>query len=114
MLTGSAWSDLIFGGDGDDFVNGGAGADKFFHVGVEGHGSDRIHEYDASEGDRHIHGGGEGPATADDFLIQTANTAGTGDIAIDEVFVTHVPSGNLLWALGGREYTDVNQPPDRQ
>ncbi|MEY8841158.1 hypothetical protein AB9K41_19190, partial [Cribrihabitans sp. XS_ASV171] len=45
------------------------------------------------------YGGGVGPATADDFLVQVAETEGAGAAGVSEVFITHVPSGNLLWAL---------------
>ncbi len=106
VLTGGAWSDAIFGGDGDDFINGGfgfdrlnggAGADRFFHFGVKGHGSDWIQDYDATEGDLLVYGGGASAAT--DFLAQRANTANAGDAGTDEIFVTYIPSGNILWAL---------------
>ncbi|APZ54164.1 hypothetical protein [Salipiger abyssi] len=105
VLTGQAWSDALFGGDGDDFLNGGfgfdrlnggAGADRFFHLGAAGHGSDWVQDYSAAEGDLLLYGG---VATADDFLIQRANTPGAGDAGIEEIFVTHVPSGQILWAL---------------
>ncbi|MFC3614142.1 calcium-binding protein [Lutimaribacter marinistellae] len=106
VITGEALSDLIFGGAGDDFINGGFGfdrlnggdgADRFFHLGIANHGSDWIQDYDAAEGDLLNYGGGS--ATKNDFLVQRAVTANAGDPAIAEVFVTHVPSGNLLWAL---------------
>ncbi|WP_076703420.1 calcium-binding protein [Salipiger abyssi] len=116
QLTGQAWSDLILGGDGDDFinggfgfdrVNGGAGADQFYHLGVLGHGSDWIQDYNAAEGDRLVYGGGV--ATADDFLIQRASTGGAGDAAVQEIFITHIPSGNLLWALvDGDAQSEIN------
>ncbi|MGR3377337.1 hypothetical protein [Salipiger abyssi] len=105
-LTGQAWSDAIFGGDGDDFinggfghdrVNGGAGADRFFHLGADGHGSDWIQDYSAAEGDRLVYGGGA--AVADDFLVQRATTPGAGAAGVQEIFITHIPSGDLLWAL---------------
>lgn len=108
VLTGSALSDEIFGNDGFDFINGGFGSDRlnggadgdrFFHLGVAGHGSDWIQDYNAAEGDVLFYGGGVGAATASDCLVQRANTANAGSAAIDEVFITHIPSGNLLWAL---------------
>ncbi|MDO6523862.1 calcium-binding protein [Shimia thalassica] len=107
-LSGGVTADEIHGNDGNDFinggfgfdrVNGGDGADKFFHVGVAGHGSDWIQDYDAAEGDILFYGGGLGVATADDFMIQRANTANAGDAGVDEIFVTHIPSDNILWAL---------------
>ncbi|SPF78208.1 calcium-binding protein [Pseudoprimorskyibacter insulae] len=106
VLTGSAWSDQIFGGNGNDFinggfgfdrVNGGLGADKFYHTNAAGHGSDWIQDYNAAEGDVLFFGGGA--ATKADFLVQRATTANAGDAGVQEVFITHLPSGNLLWAL---------------
>ncbi|MFC3615728.1 M10 family metallopeptidase C-terminal domain-containing protein [Lutimaribacter marinistellae] len=108
VLTGQAWSDLIFGGAGGDFVNGGfgydrvnggEGGDRFYHLGVADHGSDWIQDYDAAQGDVLVYGGGVGAATADDFLVQTAETANAGVAGVQEAFITHIPSGNLLWAL---------------
>ncbi|SPF78207.1 calcium-binding protein [Pseudoprimorskyibacter insulae] len=105
QLTGQALSDLIFGGTGDDFINGGfgfdrlnggTGADKFFHQGAAGHGSDWIQDYNAAEGDVLFYGGA---ATKDDFLVQTASTTGAGSAEVDEVFITHINTGVLLWAL---------------
>ena len=106
VMTGSAWGDLLYGGDGNDFINGGfghdringgAGADKFYHLGIHDHGSDWIQDYNAADGDVLLWGGGA--ATAADFLVQTAETARAGVAGVQEVFVTHIPSGNLLWAL---------------
>lgn len=117
VLTGSAFSDQIFGGNGFDFINGGfgsdrlnggAGADRFFHVGVAGHGSDWIQDYSTAEGDVLFYGGGVGPATAEDFLVQFAN-AGSGQAGVNEAFITHIPSGNLLWALvDGAGQAEIN------
>lgn len=118
VLTGSAWSDQIFGGNGDDFLNGGfgfdrlnggAGSDRFYHLGVSDHGSDWIQDFDAAEGDVLVYGGGAGAATADDFLVQQANTPNAGQAGIDEIFIRHVPSGNILWALiDGAAQSEIN------
>ena len=106
VLSGAALADEIFGGDGIDFINGGFGydrlnggaeADKFYHLGVSDHGVDWIQDYTAADGDVLLWGGGA--ATAADFLVQTAETANAGVAGVQEVFVTHIPSGNLLWAL---------------
>ena len=72
-MTGSAFSDLVFGGDGDDFVNGGFGsdrvnggdgADRFYHVGVAGHGSDWVQDFESAEGDRLVYGGAASAANS--------------------------------------------------
>ena len=106
VLTGGAFSDLIFGGDGFDFinggfgsdrVNGGDGADRFFHVGAAGHGSDWIQDFSHTEGDRLVWGGGA--ASAAQFQVNIATTAGAGDAGTDEAFVIYRPTGQILWAL---------------
>jgi Ca2+-binding RTX toxin-like protein len=106
VLTGSAWSDQIFGGADDDFinggfgfdrVNGGTGADKFYHTNAAGHGSDWIQDYSAAEGDVLMYGGGA--TSKSDFLVQYNFTPEAGADDVKEAFITHVPSGNVLWAL---------------
>lgn len=108
VLTGNAWSDQLFGGDGNDFLNGGfgfdrlnggAGTDMFFHLGIPDHGSDWIQDFAAAEGDMLVYGGGAGAASVADFLVQEANTAHAGQADINELFVRHIPTGNILWAL---------------
>lgn len=104
-LTGSAGSDHLFGGAGDDFLNGGwghdrltggAGADRFYHLGIPDHGSDWVTDFSAADGDVLIFGG---IASADDFLVQYANTPNAGDPTIREAFVTYLPTKEILWAL---------------
>ncbi|WP_456389590.1 hypothetical protein [Profundibacter sp.] len=106
VMTGSAYGDEVHGGAGNDFinggfghdrVNGGTGADKFYHLGIFDHGADWIQDYNAADGDVLLWGGGT--ATADNFLIQRAETTNAGAAGVEEIFVTHIPSGNLLWAL---------------
>ncbi|MCV2890688.1 calcium-binding protein [Ruegeria aquimaris] len=111
VITGSNFSDLVFGGAGNDFVNGGfgsdringgAGADKFYHAGVEGHGSDWVQDYDAAEGDILLFGNAS--ATREQFQVNfahTENTAGerSGDDAVREAFVIYRPTGQIMWAL---------------
>ncbi|MEQ9696149.1 hypothetical protein WNE31_18315, partial [Shimia sp. SDUM112013] len=109
---------MIFGGDGDDFVNGGfghdlvnggTGGDRFFHIGVLGHGSDWIQDYDAAEGD--ILQFGNGSATRSQFQVNfthTTNAAGerSGDDSTEEAFVIYRPTGQIMWALvdgGGQD-----------
>ena len=111
VITGSAFSDQVFGGNGDDFVNGGfghdrvnggAGADKFFHVGIEGHGSDWIQDYDSAEGDVLVFG--NAAASASDFQVNFAHTADSageraGADDVMEAFVIYKPTGQIMWAL---------------
>jgi RTX calcium-binding nonapeptide repeat (4 copies) len=105
-LTGSAYGDEIFGSDGLDFinggfghdrVNGGAGADQFYHLGIADHGSDWIQDYNAADGDVLMWGGAA--ATADDFQINTADTANAGVDGVSESFVIYRPTGQIMWAL---------------
>ena len=105
VLTGSAWGDDIFGGDGNDFINGGFGhdrvnggtsADRFYHLGVEGHGSDWIQDYDAEEGDM-LQFGGTGSLS--DFQVNLTETANAGEAGVEEAFVIYRPTGQILWAL---------------
>lgn len=106
VVSGGAWGDALFGGTGSDFLNGGfgfdqlnggAGGDRFFHAGAAGHGSDWIQDYRAGEGDLLVYGGGA--AARADFLVQRAATPGAGAGGVAEVFITHRPSGQILWAL---------------
>lgn len=110
-IAGNGGGDALFGGDGNDFLNGGFGFDRlnggdgqdtFFNMGAEGHATDWIQDF---AGDMDALQFGGGAATADDFVVTLANTDGAGNAGIDEAFVTHVPSGQVLWALvdGGAE-----------
>ncbi|WP_282157541.1 calcium-binding protein [Shimia thalassica] len=110
-LTGSAFGDQIFGGDGNDFVNGGwgfdlvnggTGADRFYHIGIEDHGSDWIQDYDSAQGD--VLQFGITSATADEFRVNTGHTATaagerSGDDDVAESFVIYRPTGQIIWAL---------------
>ena len=113
LLTGSALGDRLFGGEGDDFINGGFGfdrlsggdgADKFFHLGVENHGSDWIQDYSGSQSDTLVFG--DNTATIEQFQVNFALTqdAGEGDVA--EAFVIYKPTGQILWALIDRAAQD--------
>ncbi|MCV2891401.1 CHRD domain-containing protein [Ruegeria aquimaris] len=121
VITGSAFSDLVFGGAGNDFVNGGfghdringgSGADKFFHVGVEGHGSDWVQDYSATEGDVLLFGNAS--ATRDQFQVNFNHTASAegeraGDDAVQEAFVIYRPTGQIMWALvDGQGQSSIN------
>ncbi|MEQ9696012.1 hypothetical protein WNE31_17575, partial [Shimia sp. SDUM112013] len=83
-------------------VNGGAGADRFFHIGIRDHGSDWIQDYNAAEGDVLVFG--IGTATADQFQINTTHTTSptgerSGDDNVEEAFVIYRPTGQIMWAL---------------
>jgi Ca2+-binding RTX toxin-like protein len=52
QLFGNKGDDSLWGNLGDDVMNGGTGADEFV---LNGGGSDRIQDFDASEGDRFGH-----------------------------------------------------------
>ncbi|WP_282158541.1 calcium-binding protein [Shimia thalassica] len=104
-LNGGSYADVLFGGDGADFLNGGfgfdrlnggAGSDRFYHAGVRGHGTDWIQDYQASENDVLVFAG---DADAADFHLAISTTPGAGSDTVAEVFVTHVPTLQILWAL---------------
>lgn len=115
VLTGQAWSDMLYGGAGSDFinggfghdrVNGGAGADRFYHQGIEGHGSDWIQDYSFADGDVLIFGGS---AARDDFQVNFVETANAGVAEVEEAFIIYRPTGQILWALiDGIEQPGIN------
>jgi len=116
VITGSAYSDLIYGGSGNDFVNGGfghdlinggAGADKFYHLGIADHGSDWVQDYNAAEGDVLLFGNAS--AAVDDFQVNFTNTDGAGDADVSEAFVIYKPTGKIIWALiDGQSQDEIN------
>ncbi|MGR3456093.1 calcium-binding protein, partial [Pseudooceanicola sp.] len=104
-LTGQTWSDVILGGDGFDFINGGFGhdrvnggadADQFYHLGVEGHGSDWVQDFSAADGDMLVFGG---TGTIGDFQVNFTETANAGAAGVQEAFVIYKPGNQILWAL---------------
>ena len=115
VLTGSSFSDRIIGGQGKDFINGGFGfdrlvggsdADQFFHVGVRGHGSDWVQDYDSAEGD--VLRTGIARSSASDYLVRFADT-GAGDASAAEAFVSYRPTGQILWVLiDGAAQDEIN------
>lgn len=111
IITGSAFSDLVFGGDGNDFVNGGfghdringgSGADRFYHLGIEDHGSDWVQDFNSAEGDVLLFG--SSAVSAANFQVNFAHTASAegeraGDDNVEEAFVIYKPTGQIIWAL---------------
>ena len=110
-LTGSALGDTLFGNDGDDFINGGygsdrmnggTGADVFYHLGSRGHGSDWVQDYFYGDGDILLFGRED--AQMSDFQVNYANTVNAagvsaGNADVEEAFIIHRPSGQIIWAL---------------
>jgi len=96
VLFGGEGADFLNGGFGFDRLNGGAGSDRFYHAGVRGHGTDWVQDYQASENDVLVFAG---DANAGDFHLAISTTPGAGSDTVAEVFVTHVPTLQILWAL---------------
>jgi len=105
VLTGQTWSDVILGGDGMDFINGGFGhdrlnggadADRFYHLGVEGHGSDWVQDFSDTGGDVLVFGG---TGSISDFQVNVTETEAAGQAGVEEAFVIHKPTQQILWAL---------------
>jgi Ca2+-binding RTX toxin-like protein len=95
VLTGQIWSDVILGGDGMDFINGGFGhdrvnggadADRFYHLGVEGHGSDWVQDFSDTGGDVLVFGG---TGSISDFQVNVTETEAAGQAGVAEAFVIH-------------------------
>lgn len=121
VITGSTFSDLVFGGAGNEFVSGGFGQDringctgayKFFHVVVEGHGSDWVQDCNSAEGDVLLFG--NTAATRADLQlnfvhIENAEGERAGDDNVVEAFVIYRPMGQIIWALvDGRGQSSIN------
>jgi len=105
-LIGQTGDDVITGGAFSDLVFGNAGADRFYYLGIEGHGSDWVQDYSAAEGDRLVYGGTG--ASAADFQINYAQTSNAGGAA-QEAFVIYGPTDQILWALvDGAAQDEIN------
>ena len=106
FLTGEGGADTLDGGAGNDWINGGfgwdemiggTGADRFYHVGTEtGFGTEWIHDFSDTEGDRLVLGSN---GTAANFVVSFATSAGRGSDAVAEAFITYVPTGQVIWIL---------------
>jgi len=106
MLSGNAGADTLDGGAGDDWLNGGwgwdeliggSGADRFYHHGVEtGFGTEWIHDFSDTEGDRLVTGAS---GTAGDFTVSFATAEGRGSDDIAEAFIRYKPTGQIAWVL---------------
>jgi Ca2+-binding RTX toxin-like protein len=96
-MFGGPGNDTLNGGWGFDRMNGGTGADRFFHVGVADHGSDWVQDYNAADGDVLVFG--LAGATRAQFQINEANTPSAGSADVDEAFVVYRPTGQIMWAL---------------
>lgn len=111
-LAGDAGNDRLMAGDGNDTLSGGAGenwltgglgADRFEKAGA---GLDHITDCVAGQGDYLIYT--VTGATRAQFGISFAVVAGDGT-ATAEAFVTHRPSGQVLWVItDGAALTDLN------
>ena len=107
LLYGNGGNDTLNGGFGYDRLNGGAGADSFYHQGVADHGSDWVQDYSAAEGD--VLSVGIAGATASQFQVNFATTAGAGSAAVAEAFIIYKPTGQILWALvDGADDSSIN------
>ncbi len=96
-IHGNAGDDFLNGGFGFDRLNGGTGADVFYHNGTSGHGADWVQDFSHDEGDT-LRLGISG-ADEDDFQFSFAETVGAGEDDIAEVFLTYIPTGQLLFAF---------------
>lgn len=96
-LRGGGGNDWLDGGLGDDDLAGGGGADQFHHAGTGGQGHDLIRDYDAAEGD--VLDFGLIGAARSDFLVEVLNLPDMGKARHDEVQITHIPTGRVIWTI---------------
>jgi Ca2+-binding RTX toxin-like protein len=112
-LTGDAGTDRIYGADGndtltgglgEDWLTGGLGADRF-EQSTAGAGQDWITDYASKQGDHLFY---VAAATKAQFRVTFAAVTGAGS-ATAEAFVTHAPSGQVLWVItDGAVMTDIH------
>ncbi|CUJ91692.1 Cyclolysin [Shimia thalassica] len=113
-LFGGQYGDTLQGGDGFDFIDGGNGVDDLwggadedrFYREASDYLFDRIHDYDASEGDL-LHFGGEA-YNANQFHVSFHNT-NNGEAGIQDAIITYAPTNQVLWILTDVEHAeDIN------
>jgi Ca2+-binding RTX toxin-like protein len=92
-MFGGAGDDYINGGLGSDLLNGGLGADTFYFGGGTG---DWIQDYDAAEGDilEIFKGKYKGS-----FTVEQTNIEGAGQAGVDEIVIIGVWSNHAVWTL---------------
>jgi hypothetical protein len=78
-------------------LNGGRGADSFFHLGIRDHGSDWIQGFLNADGDVLVFA--DQKAGPEDFQVNFALTANAGLNDVSEAFVIYKLSGQTIWAL---------------
>ena len=93
-LEGGDGNDTISGGLGANHLTGGLGADRFEKASAAG--QDWITDYIAKQGD-FLAFTATG-ATRSQFSLSFAAVEGEG-MATAEAFVTHIPSGQVLWVI---------------
>lgn len=102
-LEGGDGNDTLSGGTGENRLTGGLGADRFESLGT---GMDVITDYAAKLGD--VLAFTVPGATRAQFRLSFAAVDGEGT-ATAEAFVTHLPSGQVLWTItDGAAMTDLN------
>lgn len=103
-LDGGDGNDTMSGGLGEDWLTGGLGADRFEQTSTAA-GQDWITDYVARQGDQLSY---TASATKSQFRVTFSAVDGAGN-ATAEAFVTHTPSGQVLWVItDGAAMTDIN------
>ena len=101
-LAAGDGNDTLTGGAGENWLTGGLGADRFETAGA---GLDHITDYVALQRDLLVYTATG--ATRAQFGLSFAAVAGDGT-AQAEAFVTHLPSGQVLWVItDGAALTDL-------
>ena len=104
-MNGGDGNDTLSGGAGENWLTGGLGADRF-EQNSPATGQDWITDYLASQGDFLTYTA-KG-ATKSQFRVSFATVDGAGS-ATAEAFVTHIPSGQVMWVItDGAAMTELN------
>lgn len=97
ILLGGGGADVLNGGGGNDMLTGGGGADSFVHSGLVLDGTDQINGFSAAAGDAFMFS--DFAAMSTDFTVSFGVVTGAGSDAVDDVSITYVPTGEVIWVL---------------
>ena len=105
-IDGGGGDDVIYGGKGDDSLTGGSGADLF--VFSEGHGTDTIQDFNAAEGDMISLRGFDGTITWDQLSSKITTVTDENSVVTGVQIDLSDWSGGTIILNGVTSVSDVN------